>query len=85
MQVAINALLFFLGFGCAVVASTQPKKARSEIERVLSNVNYILDTLRHPTKSKLQASAGANAPIAFDDDEQALFTRYDGHSGLINT
>lgn len=73
MQVAINALIFVLGFSVAVVASTRPKQARAELERVISNVNYILDSLRHPSKAKFFAAVQI-APQN-EDDGQALYSR----------
>ena len=46
MQLALNVVIFLLGFSLAIFASLRPKKARASLETSLRNVEYVLDALK---------------------------------------
>lgn len=80
MQFTIGVILFFLGFSCAALASTRPKKTRADIDTFLGNLRHILDSLRPgaPSTSRVRR-VSAYEQNEGDEDGKVLFTKYVPH------
>lgn len=46
MQLALNVIVFLVGFSVAIALSLRPKKARADLDRLLTNVQYVFDALK---------------------------------------
>lgn len=72
MQLAINLIIFVLGFACAGVVGTNPKQTRATLDNLLSKLRFVLDAFRPaapPTAEHLQKQ------LAIQEDVE-LLTRF---------
>jgi len=46
MQVALNIILFFLGFSLATIVALRPAKARRDVEKFTSNLRHVTDGVK---------------------------------------
>lgn len=54
MQLAINVLIFCVGFSIAIFTSLRPKRARTDLDRLIHNVQYVFDALKLRSKETNQ-------------------------------
>lgn len=71
MQLAINIIIFFVGFSIATFVAIRPKRIRHDLERFSSNLRHVSYVMKTPNKPSLLLER----PEAVSDDD-LIFTKY---------
>ena len=76
MQLAINVIIFFLGFSLAALIALRPRKTRNDLENFKSNLRHVTNGLNPgqqlPKEKGPELSEKEDANFAVDDDENLL-------------